>query len=83
MSSALEHQLHALRSIARQVRSAVTSGSLEQRARYKELQEELNALEQEVEEALPVDELSERSANLLHAFRRFQRRVEPGRHVAA
>jgi hypothetical protein len=81
--SALEHHLDDLRSVARQVRSAVTSGSLEQRARYKELQGELDSIEQDVEEAAPADELGARIATLLLTFRRFQRRVEPGKHVAA
>jgi hypothetical protein len=80
--SPLELRLNDLRFLARQLRSAVTVGSLEQRARYKELQGELDALEQEVEEAVSLAELEERSALLLAAFQRFQRHVEPG-HVAA
>jgi hypothetical protein len=80
--SNLEIRLHELRSVDRQARSAVTCGSLEQRARYKELRTEFDALEQEVEESAPVEELLERCARLLEIFRRFQHHIEPGASAA-
>jgi hypothetical protein len=81
--SALELRLDDLRYLTRQVRSAVTGGSLEQRARYKELQGELDAIEQDVEEAAPASELEQRVNTLLAAFQRFQRHLEPGKNAAA
>ena len=76
-----DFRLEELRSVSRQVRSAVAHGSLEQRARYKELRAELDALEQDVEESAAAQELDERTARLLEIFRRFQRHIEPGNYA--
>jgi hypothetical protein len=56
---------------------------MEQRARYKELQGELDAIEQDIEEAAPALELEARVGTLLRAFQRFRRHMEPGKTVAA
>jgi hypothetical protein len=81
--SSFELRLEELRSVSTQVRSAVTNGSFEQRARYRELKLELDRLEQDTAEGFPAEQLQERAEALLAAFTRFQRRIEPGNHAAA
>jgi hypothetical protein len=81
--SSLELHLDELRSVSRQVYSAVTNGSLEQRARYRELRTELDRLEQEVAANGSTEQLSDQARGLLAAFERFQRRIEPGDYAAA
>ena len=70
-----------LRSIAVQLRSAVACGSLEQRARYRELRAELDVLEQEFEAPAAAPDLQQRALRLLEVFRRFQRHIEPGNYA--
>lgn len=86
--SSLELHLEELRSVSRQVCSAVTNRSLEQRARYRELRTELDRLEQEVavngQAGVNDAAFVERASALLASFVRFQRRIESaGDHAAA
>lgn len=74
-------RLDELRSIAHQLRSAVACGSLEQRARYRELRAELDALEQEFAASAAAPGLEERALRLLETCRRFQRHIEPGNYA--
>jgi hypothetical protein len=71
-----------LRVVSTQVFSAVHRLPMEQKARYKELANQLALLESQAA-VKPADEMLERAEQLLKTFRRFQSHLDTGSHAAA